>query len=88
MHEQSKPSGSENRKSRIPYLVENQRNVLFTGEMAIVSIICGLRDFRWFSLALATLTAPKCSSRGQQCGKLAANSQNTLELKTEEWVSG
>jgi hypothetical protein len=30
------------------YLVENQRNVLFTGSMAIDSIICGLRDFRWF----------------------------------------
>jgi hypothetical protein len=42
------PSGSENRKSRIPYLVENQRNVLFTGKMATVSIICGLRDSRWF----------------------------------------
>jgi len=32
--------------------------------------------------------APKCSSRGQECSKLAANSQSTLELKTEEWVSG
>ena len=32
--------------------------------------------------------APKCSSRGPECSKLAANSQNTLELKTEEWVSG
>src|ERR1700733_11748274 len=32
--------------------------------------------------------APKCSSRGRECSKLAANSQNTLELKTEEWVSG
>jgi integrase len=32
--------------------------------------------------------APKCSSSSPQCSKLAANSQNTLELKTEEWVSG
>ncbi len=32
--------------------------------------------------------APECSSRGRECSKLAANSQNTLELKTEEWVSG
>jgi len=32
--------------------------------------------------------APKCSSSNRHCSKLAANSQNTLELKTEEWVSG
>jgi hypothetical protein len=35
--------------------------------------------------------APKCSSSNRPCrpcSKLAANSQNTLELKTEEWVSG
>jgi hypothetical protein len=32
--------------------------------------------------------AQKCSSSNRQCSKLAANSQNTLELKTEEWVSG
>ena len=32
--------------------------------------------------------APKCSSSNRQCSKLAANSQNTLEVKTEEWVSG
>ena len=32
--------------------------------------------------------APKCSSSSRQCSKLAANSQNTIELKTEEWVSG
>jgi integrase-like protein len=32
--------------------------------------------------------APKCSSSSRECSKLAANSQNTLELKTEEWVSG
>jgi len=48
VHERSKPSGSENRKSRIPYLVENQRNVLFTGKIVIVSNICGLRGSRWF----------------------------------------
>ena len=41
-----------------------------------------------FSLALATQPAPKCSSSNRECSKLAANSQNTLELKTEEWVSG
>ena len=33
-------------------------------------------------------SAPKCSSSNPRCSKLAANSQNTLELKTEEWVSG
>jgi hypothetical protein len=33
-------------------------------------------------------SAPKCSNGSRQCSKLAANSQNTLELKTEEWVSG
>jgi integrase len=32
--------------------------------------------------------APKCSSETTECSKMAANSQNTLELKTEEWVSG
>jgi integrase len=32
--------------------------------------------------------APKCGNRGGECSKLAANSQSTLELKTEEWVSG
>ena len=32
--------------------------------------------------------APKCSSSNRHCSKLAANSQNTLELETEEWVSG
>ena len=32
--------------------------------------------------------APKRSSSNPKCGKLAANSRNTLELKTEEWVSG
>jgi hypothetical protein len=32
--------------------------------------------------------APKCSSWNRHCSKLAANSQNTLELETEEWVSG
>jgi len=32
--------------------------------------------------------APKCSSSNRPCSKLAANSQNTLELETEEWVSG
>ena len=32
--------------------------------------------------------APKCSSSNPKCSKLAANSKNTLELKTEEWVSG
>jgi hypothetical protein len=31
---------------------------------------------------------PKCSGTGRQFTKLAADSQNTLELKTEEWVSG
>ena len=34
------------------------------------------------------LPAPKRSSSNPKCRKLAANSQNTLELKTEEWVSG
>jgi len=48
----------------------------------------GCVTFVGFSLALATLTAPKCSSRGRECSKVAANSQNTLELETEEWVSG
>jgi len=33
-------------------------------------------------------SAPKCSSTSSLCSKMAANSQNTLELKTEEWVSG
>ena len=32
--------------------------------------------------------APKCSNRGRAYSKLAANPQNTLELKAEEWVSG
>ena len=32
--------------------------------------------------------APKCSSKGQECSKVAANALNVLELKTEEWVSG
>ena len=32
--------------------------------------------------------APKCSSSSRQCSKMAANSQNKLELETEEWVSG
>ena len=32
--------------------------------------------------------APKRSSSNPKCSKLAAKSQNTLELKTEEWVSG
>jgi hypothetical protein len=32
--------------------------------------------------------APRCSSRNRKCHKLAANSQSTLELETEEWVSG
>jgi hypothetical protein len=31
---------------------------------------------------------PKCSSAGRQFTKVTANSQNTLELETEEWVSG
>ena len=48
VRERSKLSGSENRKSRISYLVENKRDVLFTGRMATVSIICGLRRSRWF----------------------------------------
>ncbi len=33
-------------------------------------------------------SAPECSSTTGLCSKIAANSQNTLELKTEEWVSG
>jgi integrase len=33
-------------------------------------------------------SAPECSSSNPDCSKLAANSQNTLELNTEEWVSG
>jgi hypothetical protein len=33
-------------------------------------------------------SAPKCSSSNRHCSKLAANSQNTLESKMEEWVSG
>ncbi len=33
-------------------------------------------------------SAPKCSSSVTECSKMAANSQNTLYLKTEEWVSG
>ena len=32
--------------------------------------------------------APKCSSKGRVCSKVAANSQDKLELKAEEWVSG
>src|SRR5215469_2611955 len=32
--------------------------------------------------------APNCSSRHGKCHKFAANSKSTLELKTEEWVSG
>jgi hypothetical protein len=39
-------------------------------------------------LVLVHCPAQKCSSRGRECSKMAANSQNTLELKTEEWVSG
>ena len=46
------------------------------------------RIFAGFAPALATLLAPKCNNAGYECSKLAANSQNTLELKTEEWVSG
>jgi hypothetical protein len=44
--------------------------------------------FVGFSLAFATLTAPKCSSSSQRCSKSAANSENVLELETEGWVSG
>lgn len=33
-------------------------------------------------------SAQKCSSSSRECSKMAANSQNTLELETEEWVSG
>jgi hypothetical protein len=29
-----------------------------------------------------------CNGSVEECHKFAANSQNTLELKTEEWVSG
>jgi hypothetical protein len=32
--------------------------------------------------------APKRSSSKPKCSKLGANSQSTLELKAEEWVSG
>jgi hypothetical protein len=32
--------------------------------------------------------APKCSSSNPDCSQLPANPQSTLELKTEEWVSG
>lgn len=41
-----------------------------------VSIACGLRDSCWFF------------GSNHHRSKLAANSRNTLELKTEEWVSG
>ncbi len=37
--------------------------------------------FVGFSPALATLTAPKCSRSSRRCSKVAANSQNTIELK-------
>jgi hypothetical protein len=47
--ERSKPSDSENSKSRVRYVVENQQNVLITRRTATVSIVCGLLDFRWFS---------------------------------------
>ena len=43
------------------------------------------------SRATATIQlhlAPKCSSRYRKCHKLATNSRSTLELETEEWVSG
>lgn len=32
--------------------------------------------------------APQCSSSRPECSEMTANSQNTLESKTEEWVSG
>jgi len=32
--------------------------------------------------------APKCSSEGSECSKVASKSQNLLNLKTEGWVSG
>jgi len=32
--------------------------------------------------------APKSSRSNPDCSKLPANPQSTLELKTEEWVSG
>ena len=33
-------------------------------------------------------SAPQCSSSRSEWSKMTANSKNTLELKTEEWVSG
>ena len=41
-----------------------------------------------FSYNPVTPPAPKCSSSNRYRSKLAAKSRNTLELKTEEWVSG
>lgn len=32
--------------------------------------------------------APKCSNRNARLSQIASNPQNTLELQTEEWVSG
>ena len=51
-------------------------------------IFAGCSTFVGFSLALATLTAPEFSSSNRRCSISAANSQNTRELKTEEWVRG
>jgi len=60
--ERSKPNGSENPKSRVRYLVETQPNVLFTRKTATVSIICGLRDFRWF---FAGFSYTHCTTKQQ-----------------------
>ena len=62
MRERSKPSGSETLKSPVRYGVENQLDVLLIRRMATVSIICGLRDSRWF---LAGFSYTHCTKMQQ-----------------------
>jgi len=47
-----------------------------------------LKNFEEEDVAPLQVCYTKMQQRDQESGKLADNSQNTLELKTEEWVSG
>jgi len=52
----------------------------------VTTDVCAVQTLAY--LAFNAFYAPKCTGSSQAHSKLAANLRSTLELKTEEWVSG
>jgi hypothetical protein len=77
----------------VVHAASNRKLGLGQWDQLCASIVFGERPSlfdlrRSFESLTRLFSAQTCSSTRRLRSKMAANSQNTLELKTEEWVSG